>query len=62
MYCHFKEELKSSYFFPGPETFHGLGEYFKLAIPSTLLMIFDWWCFEILAIYAGFISVEATGA
>ena len=25
-------------------------------------MIFDWWSFEILAIFAGFINVEATGA
>ena len=29
VYCNFNKELQSSYFFPGPETFEDLGEYFK---------------------------------
>ena len=33
-----------------------------MAIPSTLMLIFDWWAFEILAVIAGYISIEVTGA
>lgn len=62
VYCSKVKELKKSFFLPTKETFRDLGEYLNLAIPSTLMLVFDWWSFEILAILAGYISVEVTGA
>jgi MATE family multidrug resistance protein len=60
--CMKTKSLKKSFFFPTKETFKELGAYIKLAIPSTLMLIFDWWSFELLAILAGYISVAVTGA
>lgn len=56
------KRLRKSFFLPNKETFKNLSDYVRLAIPSTLMLIFDWWSFEILAVMAGSISVEVTGA
>lgn len=60
--CKRSEDLKGSFFFITKEDFKDLCPYVKLAIPSTLMLIYDWWSFEILAALAGYISVEVTGA
>lgn len=54
--------LKKSFFFPTKETFQEIGPYLRIAIPNTFMLIFDWWSFEILAVLAGYISVDATSA
>lgn len=60
--CLTSSSLSGSFFFVTKEDFKGLGEYLKLAIPSTLMLIFDWWSFEVLAVFAGYVSIEVTGA
>jgi MATE family multidrug resistance protein len=62
IYCMKTKSLKKSFFFPTKETFTALGAYIRLAIPSTLMLVFDWWSFEVLAVLAGYISVAVTGA
>lgn len=38
------------------------GEYFELAVPATLMMCFEWWCFEILILLSGYIGVDQLSA
>lgn len=40
----------------------GLTEYLKIAVPSMLMLCFEWWAYEILAFSASWISVSALGA
>ena len=37
-------------------------DFLKLGVPGTLLQCFEWWCFEILAIFAGMLSNAELGA
>ena len=62
LFCINSAYFKKSFFFPTKETFKFLRLHMKIAIPSTLLYMFDWWCFEILALVAGLISVNLSGA
>lgn len=62
IYCSKSKSLRKSFFLPDKDTFKKLNDYLRLAIPSTFLLLFDWWSFELLAVFAGFISVEVTGA
>ena len=62
IYCRTNKEVKKSFFFFTKESFQELGPYLKIGIPSTTMLCMEWWSFEVLAIMAGYISVEATGA
>lgn len=39
-----------------------MGEYLKIGIPGACMLCFEWWCFELLAIFSGLMSVEALAA
>ena len=54
--------LKEAWFLPNRDSFRGLGEYVKVAIPSMLMTCLEWWTFEIQTFFASFISVDATGS
>jgi MATE family multidrug resistance protein len=34
--------------------------YFKLGIPSTGMLCLEWWAFEIMTLFAAYISMNAT--
>lgn len=53
----FKKEIKDAWFLPNRNSFKGLWEYLKVGIPSAFLLCFDMWCFEIMTLMAGMISV-----
>ena len=66
--CYFLQELyyrvyKAKFFEPllapffTKETTSGWCEYLKLGVPSTLMQCFEWWAFELIAIFAGLIGV-----
>lgn len=44
------------------DTRSGWCEYLKLAVPSTLMQCFEWWAFELIAIFAGILSVNDLAA
>jgi len=44
------------------ETTKGWCEYLKLGVPSTLMQCFEWWAFELIAIFAGLIGVKELAA
>ncbi|CDW89184.1 na+-driven multidrug efflux pump [Stylonychia lemnae] len=62
IYCKRNKEVRKSFFFPTKESFQKLGEYLQIGIPSCCMLCLEWWSFEVLAIMAGYISVDATGA
>ncbi|XP_021747955.1 protein DETOXIFICATION 12-like [Chenopodium quinoa] len=35
------------------EIFHGIGEFFRLAIPSAIMICLEWWSFELLILLSG---------
>ncbi|TXG57266.1 hypothetical protein EZV62_018579 [Acer yangbiense] len=35
------------------ELFHGIGEFFKFAIPSAVMICLEWWSFELLVLMSG---------
>lgn len=43
-------------------SFKDLGIFIKLGIPSTLLLIGEWWCFESFVLFAGWLSVAEQAA
>ena len=62
-----KEEIKLAWFSPfrldvRSECFDkkGLINYFKQGIPSTGMLCLEWWAFEIMTLFAAFISLKAT--
>ena len=44
------------------ETMQGWGTYLKLGVPSTLMQCFEWWAFELIAIFAGIVGVKDLAA
>ena len=42
--------------------FNKVGKYLKVAIPGACMLCFEWWVFELLAIFSGLMSVEALAA
>ena len=39
-----------------------LKEYFKLAVPTWIMVALDWWIWELMALIAGFIGVKEQAA
>ena len=37
-------------------------EYLSIGIPGACMLCFEWWVFELLAIFSGLMSVEALAA
>ena len=64
LYISFKEDVvpKESWHFINSDSFKGFGEYLKFGVPSALIIILEWWSYELLAMYAGMLSVEELAA
>lgn len=60
--CTRHETIKKSYTLPTMEVFEDVGEYLKIGISGMLMLCFEWWAFELLAIFSGLLSVEALAA
>jgi MATE family multidrug resistance protein len=39
-----------------------LGTYLKIGIPGALMLCFEWWAFELLALFSGIMGVDALAA
>ena len=42
--------------------FSGWGEYLRIGIPGAFMLCFEWWAFELLAIFAGYMGVVSLAA
>lgn len=47
---------------PTREMFSDICSYLKVGISGMLMLCFEWWAFELLAIFSGLLSVEALAA
>jgi multidrug resistance protein, MATE family len=54
------ENLIAPYF--SHETTQGWCTYLALGVPSTLMQCFEWWAFELIAIFAGLVGVKDLSA
>ena len=57
-----KQLKKSWHLIPDSSVFQRLVIYLELGLPGALMLCFEWWLFEILALLAGLMSVEALAA
>lgn len=61
--CSRKESLKQTHQgLPDGRAFKNICEYLAIGIPGACMLCFEWWCFELLAIFSGLMSVEALAA
>lgn len=60
--CYFLEKYKDTWTYPDMRVFDNLCNYIKVGIPGACMLCFEWWCFELLAIFSGLMSVEALAA
>lgn len=61
--CLLNKRLSPSFFWVTAESWRqGVREYLRIAIPSTAILLLEWGAFEVLALTASAISVDATGA
>ena len=62
-YCYFSPRIQRTHqFFPDKRAFRNLCDYLKIGIPGACMLCFEWWVFELLAIFSGLMSVEALAA
>lgn len=59
LHSHCIPEIRKALFWPTADSFTGWGEYLSISTPATIMMCAEWWAFEVLIIFAGYISVEA---
>ena len=50
------------HFWPTSESLGKVKIYLEVGIPGTLMICFEWWCFEILTIFSGLMTVESLSA
>ena len=50
-------EATSVSFFDG-RVFKNTGEYLKIGVPGSVIMQFDWGCYQILSVFSGYIGVK----
>ena len=55
-------EIRKTYAWPDRQSFQKLGSYLKIGIPGALMLCFEWWAFELLALFSGLMGVEALAA
>jgi MATE family multidrug resistance protein len=62
LYIHFSGCCPKTWVTPNKHAFENVWEYLKIGISGALMLCFEWWAFELLAIFSGYISVAALAA
>ncbi|CDW76298.1 multidrug and toxin extrusion protein 1 [Stylonychia lemnae] len=62
IFISFQRDLKDAFFWPNKQSFYGLWEYVKLALPSLLLWGISSWAFQIQTIMISTVSNELAAA
>lgn len=60
--AHLMPTLRESLFWPGRESLQEWGEWFRIAVPVTIMLCAEWWAFELLIIASGYLSVDTQAA
>jgi len=53
-----KEEFEGMVFFYDKTVFRKIGSYLKIGVSGMLMLCFEWWAFELLAIFTGLLGVD----
>lgn len=64
VYISFKSDVvePSSWHFFNKDSFKGWSEYLTYGLPSAFMLCCEWWAFEVLALFAGLLSVNELAA
>jgi MATE family multidrug resistance protein len=57
-----KDTFEHMVFMPGRHVFKDIGLYLKIGIPGMLMLCFEWWAFELLALFTGILGVYQLAA
>ena len=61
--CYMKPSIRRTHQgLPNRLSFKNIWSYLAIGIPGACMLCFEWWCFELLAIFSGLMSVEALAA
>jgi MATE family multidrug resistance protein len=60
--CKKDVDYKDIVFWYDKSCYHDLGTYLKIGIPGMLMLCFEWWAFELLAIFTGLLGVKELAA
>jgi len=63
LYCICDQNLKRTYpGLPDKTAFKNISTYLEIGVPGACMLCFEWWCFELLAIFSGLMGVQALAA
>jgi MATE family multidrug resistance protein len=62
IWCYSSKDIRKSMVKPSWDACNDMCLYIKVAIPGACMLCFEWWVFELLAIFSGLMSVEALAA
>jgi len=63
LYCYFSKRIQRTHqMVPDKRAFRNLCTYLAIGIPGACMLCFEWWVFELLAVFSGLMSVEALAA
>jgi MATE family multidrug resistance protein len=55
-------KIRLTYRLPNKSMFKNIWHYLSIGVPGAMMLCFEWWAFELLALLSGLISVEAQAA
>ena len=58
IYTSFVPEIQDAVFMPDKRTFRGIDQYLSLGVPSALMIMLEWWAYEVMTLMAGYLGVE----
>lgn len=62
LHFHSDFELTRGKSFSARTIFSGWFDYLRIGLPGAMMLCFEWWAFEILAVISGWIGVQALAA
>jgi len=63
LYCYNSKKMQRTHkLMPDRRSLENIGTYLAIGIPGACMLCFEWWVFELLAVFSGLMSVEALGA
>lgn len=62
LYVHFSKTCHRTWTLPTKESTQNLWAYLKIGIAGAMMLCFEWWAFELLAIFSGYLGVAQLAA
>ena len=55
-------EIRKSLQWPNKKIFSGVRDYLALGIPSAIMLMLEWWAYELMTLMSGYIGVNEQAA